>query len=141
MQAVLPVMTYGPEFSSHSRVAFGMVCTSGNSVPDGMAESQSQFLQLRLVCRKFNSVFKSHHRLSRGQLLSPTFTHKSLPSLPASLRQCGASVQTFAAYCGSPCTEAALKGLMLPQTSLANVYLSECSSSAVQLMSQLFDQL
>ena len=38
----------------------------GQLVPDGMAESQSQFLQLRLVCRKFNSVFKSHHRLSEA---------------------------------------------------------------------------
>ena len=105
--------------------------------PYSMAKAQSKFHQLRLVCHKFNDVFKGRPRLSRCLLLSPALTQESLPSLLAWLQQYGAFVEIFAAYCDSPCVEAALGKLMPPQTSLDNVFLSECISSAVQLMSGL----
>ena len=105
--------------------------------PNSMAKSQSTFHQLRLVCHKFNDLFRTYPRLHRGLMLPPTLTRESLPSLLAWLQQHGASVEIFAAYCGSPCVEAALQKLMPPQTSLDNVFLSQCSSSAVHSMSGL----
>lgn len=102
-----------------------------------MARTQSQIQQLRLVCRKFNDVIKDHPRLSRCLLLSPALTQKSLPSLLAWLQQHAASVQTLAAYCGTPCWEAALTKLLPPQTLLDNMFLSKCSSLVVPLLSGL----
>ena len=104
--------------------------------PVSLAKAQSSFHQLRLVCHKFNDVFKDHPKLSRCLALSPALTQQSLPGLLAWLQQYRASVEIFAA-CGSPCMEAALSKLMPPQTSLDTVFLSFCSSSAVQLMSGL----
>ena len=57
--------------------------------------------------------------------------------LLACLQQHAASLELFAAYCGSPCVEAALDKLKPVQTLLNTMILSACSSSAVQLMSGL----
>ena len=105
--------------------------------PDRMAEAQSELHQLRLVCRKFNDVIKAHPRLSRCLVLPPALNHQSLPSLLAWLQQHAASVEILAAYCDSPCPEAALAKLLPPQTLLDDVFLSQCSSRAVALMSRL----
>ena len=70
-------------------------------------------------------------------MLSPALTAQSLLSRLAWLQQHGASLELFVAYCGSSYVEAALEKLMPPQTLLDTVFLSACSSSAVQLMSGL----
>ena len=105
--------------------------------PCRMAEAQSEFHQLRLVCRKFNDVIKAHPRLSRCLVLPPALNHQSLPSLLAWLQQHAAAVEILAAYCDSPCPEVALVRLLPPQTLLDEVFLSRCSSLAVPLMSGL----
>ena len=102
-----------------------------------IAKAQSDFHQLRLVCRKFNDVIKDHPRLSRCLVLSPALSQRSLPSLLAWLQQHAASVQILSAYCGTPCLEAALAKLLPPQTLLSDVMLSQCSSLVVPLMSGL----
>ena len=105
--------------------------------PYSMAEEQSAYHRLRLVCRKFNTIFKEHRRLLRGLVLSPALTKEALPSLLTWLGQHRSSVQMFAAYCDSPCLEAALSRLQAPQTLLDNVFLSGCSNPAIQLMTGL----
>ena len=103
-----------------------------------MIDAQSQFLQLRLVCHRFNEDFM-HQGLPRGLLLPPFLVRKqSLPSLLTWLPQYGASVERFAAICNTVYFEAVLKKLMPPQTTLNSICLSNsCSPSPVLLMSGL----
>ncbi|KAL3147070.1 hypothetical protein ABBQ38_015033 [Trebouxia sp. C0009 RCD-2024] len=48
--------------------------------PSSKAKAQTKFFQLRLVCHKFNDVFKRHSRLFRGLVLPPELTEMSLLS-------------------------------------------------------------
>ena len=108
--------------------------------PGSVAEVQSKFHQLRLVCRKFNDVIKGHPGLSRCLVLSPALRCPAFPSLQAWLQQHAASVETLAAYCeysGHPCLETAIAKLSPPQTRLVDVFLSGRSSLAVPHMSGL----
>ena len=130
-------VTYGLKVSLNSRVDLHTVYALGFTNLTEWPMHNQNFISCACVCHKFNNVFKGHPRLPRCLMLSPALTQQSLPSLLAWLQQYGASVEIFAAYCGSPCVEAALGKLMPPQTSLDNVFLSDCSSSAVQLTSGL----
>lgn len=105
-----------------------------------MIKAQSRFDQLRLVCHKFNEVFKSNQRLSRNLLLPSAFTEQSLSSVLTWIPHFGASVKNFGAYINvhtTPSIEAVLWKLMPPQTTLESVCLSGCSDSSVKLVSRL----
>ena len=65
--------------------------------------------------------------LSRSQTTVP----------PQSPWLAAASVETLAAYCGSPCLEAALAQLLPPHTLIQDVFLSQASSLVVPLRSGL----
>ena len=99
-----------------------------------MAKVQSRQHQLRLDCRKFNEVFDSHSELSRGLLIA--LKPHALPSLLAWLKRHGHAVQMLAACCHPTCMEAVLVELQ-PAQRLNRVYLSYCSTRAVQLLGGL----
>ena len=101
------------------------------SEPNSLVEAQAEYYQLRLVCRKFDQVFRQQGQLCRGLALPLRPSEQSLQSLESWLRDHSSYVQNLAAYCGSPGLDAALEALADPQPKLASVFLCNCSISAL----------
>ncbi len=97
---------------------------------------QAGFYRLRTVSKTFNSIFASHLELSRGLTLSESFPSKSLPSLLAWIGRHSIVVQSFAAYCSSPCLNSVLGALVCFDASAEYALLSQCSDSAMHLLSR-----
>lgn len=95
---------------------------------------QSDFHKLRLVCRRFNKIFKDQQDLTGGLVLPKELASQALPGLVLWLRLHAASVQHFAAYCGMPGLEVALGGLLTATPALNTVYLRYAAASAVDLL-------
>lgn len=98
---VCRMQTFRPEDLSHDLWAKIFTHLEGgvkeglglkNFDPFRIVESQSRFQQLRLVCHKFNNVFKSHRRLSRRLFISPRILQQSMPSLLHWIGHYGATV-------------------------------------------------
>lgn len=103
--------------------------------PNSLFHSQAKHQRLRLVCRKFKEIFRSHGELSSGLTLGPEFPTHLLASLVIWLRSHSPYIVTFAAYCGSPCLEVALGGLLHAASNLREMLLYDFSAAAIDLLS------
>ncbi len=101
------------------------------SEPNSLVEAQADYYRLRLVCRKFNQVFRQQGQLCRGLALPMCPSDQSLQSLESWLRDHSSYVRNLAAYCGSPGLDVALEALAGPPPKLASVFLCDCSISAL----------
>lgn len=97
-------------------------------------QRQADIQQLRLVCKKFKEAVQDS-RISSCLVLREPFPDQCIPSLLHWLDLHRTSVQEFAAYCGSPTTDAALAALAVPASQLTSADLSSVSSSAVHILS------
>ena len=107
----------------------------GSGNPHRCLAAQTDFYKLRLVCRKFNSVFKDQQDLTGGVVLPTDLGSQALPGLVLWLRRTAASVQHFAAYYGTPCLEVALGGLLTARPAFNTVHLKYAAASAIDLLS------
>ncbi len=105
--------------------------------PSSLFSSQAGHLRLRLVCKKFNNIFKDHGELSQGLTLHADFPTQMLANLVVWMRFHSSSVKTFAAYCGQPCLEVVLASFLGTIVNLRHALLKGFCTSAVELLSQL----
>ena len=103
--------------------------------PNSLFEAQAEYYRLRLVCRKFDQVFRQQGQLCRGLALPVCLTDQMLQNLESWLREHSSYVRNLAAYCGSPGLDAAFEVLAGPPPKLASVFLCDCSSSALNKLS------
>ncbi len=99
--------------------------------PDSLYKAQAKYYRLRLVCRKFDQLFRHQGQLCRGLALPACITDEMLQNLGSWLREHSSYVRNLAAYCGSPGLDAALEALAGPPPKLASVFLCNCSISAL----------
>lgn len=102
---------------------------------NSLLEAQAEYYQLRLVCRKFNQVFRQQHQLCRGLAVPVSLSDEMLQSLESWLQEHGSFVQNLAAYCGSPVLDSAIDLLAGPPPQLASVFLCDCDHSAINKLS------
>ena len=95
---------------------------------------QAAFYSLRLVCQSFNEVFRSFPVLTRGLTLPLQFDSQQLPSLKLWLRRHASLVQTLAIYCGTPCQEATLTGLLNATPVLQKALLQNVAASSIHFL-------
>lgn len=105
-----------------------------NIEPNSLFHSQAEHQRLRLVCKRFNEIYKHHGELSSGLTLCPEFPTHLLASLVFWLRRHSPFIGTFAAYCGSPCLEVALGGLLHAAPNLRAMLLYRFSAPAMDLI-------
>ena len=107
------------------------------SEPSSLFSSQAEHLRLRLVCKRFNNIFKDHGELSQGLILYPDFPTRMLANLVVWMRFHSSSVKTLAVYCSKPCLEVVLACFVGTLVNLRHTLLEDFSTSAVELLSQL----
>ncbi len=104
-----------------------------------VAEKYSQFHSLRLVCNRFNRVFKHRPKLSSCLILHDHFSHRSLLSLLLWLRREESHVEMFIADCSNPCAEAALAATLTATACLTDgvsgVALRRASPCSISVLS------
>ncbi len=99
--------------------------------PNSLLEAQAEYYRLRLVCRKFEQIFRQQHQLCRGLAVPVSLSDQRLQSLESWLQEHSNCVQNLAAYCGSPGLDSAIDLLAGPPPKLASVFLCDCSISAL----------
>ena len=99
--------------------------------PNSLLEAQAEYYRLRLVCRKFDQVFRQQHQLCRGLAVPVPLSDQVLQSLKSWLQKHSSYVQNLAAYCGSPGLNSAIDLLAGPPSKLASIFLWGCSISAL----------
>lgn len=102
--------------------------------PDVLVEEQAEYYRLRLVCRKFDQVFRQQGQLCRGLAL-PSCLSDHPQKLDFWLRDHSSYVRNLAAYCGSPGLDAVMEALVGPPPKLASVFMCNCSISALNKLS------
>ena len=103
--------------------------------PYSLYKAQAEYYRLRLVCRKFDQLFRHQGQLCRGLALPVCITDEMLQNLEAWLREHSSYVRNLAAYCGSPGLDAAIEFLAGSPPKLASVFLCDCSNSALNKLS------
>ena len=101
-------------------------------------EEYHQLHSLRLVCKKFDDVFKEHPELSARLFLGVSFSAKAFMSLLEWLQRDSTVVQELVATCGSVRSEATLSGAIVaankPFHSLKRAVLHGPSDSAASML-------
>ncbi|KAL3131639.1 hypothetical protein ABBQ38_007936 [Trebouxia sp. C0009 RCD-2024] len=101
-------------------------------------QSYGRLHGLKLVCKKFRTIFQQHPELSACLLLGSTFSAKALMSLLERLQHDSTVVTTFIAFCGHSHKEAALAGAITasnrPLRSLSVAFLQGSSDSAPSML-------
>lgn len=105
--------------------------------PSSLFSSQAEHLQLQLVCKKFNNIFKDNEEFSQGLTLYPDFPTRVLANLVVWMRFHSSFVKTLAVYCGQPCLEVVLACFLGRPVNLRHALLKDYCTSAVELLSQL----
>ena len=103
-------------------------------VEDEEEQDQASLYTMRLVCKKFNSVFEQHPLLYRDMLLGLQFTAGRLPSLIAWVQLHGRHVQNLAASCHSSPLDAVFTGLYLQGACLQLTSLEHVCNTSLSLL-------
>ena len=98
---------------------------------NSLLEAQAEYYRQRLVCRKFDQVFRQQHQLCCGLAVPVPLSDQKLQSLESWLQEHSSYVQNLAAYCGDPELDSAIDLLAGPPPLLSSVFLWDCSISAL----------
>ncbi len=96
--------------------------------------AQAELFHLRLVCKKFNSVFNEHPQLTSRPVIPESLSEEALPSLLCWLQRRSIFVRSLTSHCCSSSAQAALNSLIGAQPFLDTLVLFRESCFALDLV-------